>query len=548
MSDNLFLFANNNNGTAEDLGYYRLYNMLINEGETPIRDFQPVLDSNGVPCLMDKVNKKYYYDKNGKGFGCDGYSGVSYLKGDGNSWIDTGIISTNENDFKASVEFKIIETPDAWSSLFGSKYFSFKTYNHTINFELHASGQRANLSMNKKYNLTITTTQAIDNVTSDVLVERNGNIDATASTTSMKIFAGGTGGTLKGVQVYSFKLYKSDELVFDGIPVLDNEGTPCMYDLVTETFFYNQGTGTFSYGIEEEECPPVDYVGYIKNPRTEGVYNEFIKVPNMLFDETWKKIKAKYYTCTDGQNRLWEIFSGRFTLATNYGAFMFGYTNENGENKTLDFFRNVGIAPDNNTMMYFDIEWTPGNFNINGTNQTYEGIAQPQSSGVGRELRLCSNRMRGGMQYFTVYGENDVILLDLHACVDDNGVACVYDTIAKDFIYPVGTNPFTAEGGIIGYTPIKYIESNGTQYIDTGVVPTDNTDIDMVASAVEENALYLMNGLTIDTTYKFKETNTNVEPNLTASDGATLTLGSTYLAYLTEAEIEQAVKNGWTIQ
>ena len=57
-----------------------------------------------------------------------------------------------------------------------------------------------------------------------------------------------------------------------------------------------------------------------------------------------------------------------------------------------------------------------------------------------------------------------------------------------------------------------------------------------------------MNDFYTDTTYKYKETDTTVEPNLTASAGATLTLGSTYMAYLTESEIEQAVDNGWTIQ
>ena len=628
-----------------------------------LRDFQPVLDSNGTPTLMDKVNKKYYYDKNGNGFKYNGYTPVGYLQGDGASWIDTNIYTNpqckyeliqsgtgNEYGIMLSANDEVRIGNASSDGLRGA--YNQVTYTILYSFKNNYGDEGAytiTLDKNKLYleEQLFHEFDTVDNITSYANPLRL--FKAYSSRTDIYQIATN--------RFISLKVWnENNELITHIIPVLDSEGTPCMYDLVTETFFYNQGTGEFSYGIEEDECPPVDYVGYIKNPQTEGVYDEFIKVPNMLFDETWKKIKAKYYTRTNNQSRLWEIFNGRFSLATNYGAFVFGYTNENGENKSLELFRNAGIAPDNNTMMYFDVEWTPGNFNINGINQTYEGIAQSQSGGVGRELRLCSNRMVGGIQYFTVYGENDVILLDLHACVDDNGVACLYDTIAKDFIYPVGTNPFTAEDGIIGYTPIKYIETNGTQYIDTGVVPTDNTDIDMVARAVEgttykldyfesssgfnylipihvdsfnsvitnhsdvtvrldcytesldwwgivniasgetvdfnasyENckhicicfqdtdivklneytfmlnnltdsftsnyledlptcSLYLMNGLTIDTTYNFNEIDTTVEPNLTASAGATLTLGSTYMAFLTETEIEQAINNGWTIE
>ena len=34
----------------------------------------------------------------------------------------------------------------------------------------------------------------------------------------------------------------------NGKPVLDKNGIPCMYDKVTDQFFYNQGTGQFIAG------------------------------------------------------------------------------------------------------------------------------------------------------------------------------------------------------------------------------------------------------------------------------------------------------------
>ena len=39
------------------------------------------------------------------------------------------------------------------------------------------------------------------------------------------------------------KFYINDVLVFDGIPVLDYDMKPAMYDRVTKTLFYNEGSG-----------------------------------------------------------------------------------------------------------------------------------------------------------------------------------------------------------------------------------------------------------------------------------------------------------------
>ena len=51
-----------------------------------------------------------------------------------------------------------------------------------------------------------------------------------------------------GIKIYYFQIYDNDTLVRDFVPVLDYNGVPCMFDKVTETFFYNQGTGDFIAG------------------------------------------------------------------------------------------------------------------------------------------------------------------------------------------------------------------------------------------------------------------------------------------------------------
>ena len=50
------------------------------------------------------------------------------------------------------------------------------------------------------------------------------------------------------MRLYYFKLYNDGVLIRNFIPVLDKNGTPCMYDKVTGQFFYNAGTGNFIAG------------------------------------------------------------------------------------------------------------------------------------------------------------------------------------------------------------------------------------------------------------------------------------------------------------
>lgn len=55
-----------------------------------------------------------------------------------------------------------------------------------------------------------------------------------------------------GGNLYGCKISQDNVLIQNLIPCLDNLGVPCMYDTVSKTTFYNQGTGTFGYKIKEE--------------------------------------------------------------------------------------------------------------------------------------------------------------------------------------------------------------------------------------------------------------------------------------------------------
>lgn len=70
-----------------------------------------------------------------------------------------------------------------------------------------------------------------------------------SSTVTMALFRSkGVSGAYFQGRIYSCKHYSGDELIQDFVPCLDSDGVPCMYDLVTKTAFYNQGSGSFTWG------------------------------------------------------------------------------------------------------------------------------------------------------------------------------------------------------------------------------------------------------------------------------------------------------------
>ena len=93
MSDNLYLFANNNGGQAEGNGSYRLYDMKI-EG-----------DSEGVSSGVNYV-------------GC--------LIGDGASWVDTGIVP--KSNYTIDTEFCVTDLVEHTEYLFGNEQIPGASY------------------------------------------------------------------------------------------------------------------------------------------------------------------------------------------------------------------------------------------------------------------------------------------------------------------------------------------------------------------------------------------------------------------------------------
>ena len=70
---------------------------------------------------------------------------------------------------------------------------------------------------------------------------------------SVYLFALNQNGSLEassfytGMKLYYWKYWHNGTLTQHLIPVLDNNFIPCLYDLISENYYYNAGSGEFIY-------------------------------------------------------------------------------------------------------------------------------------------------------------------------------------------------------------------------------------------------------------------------------------------------------------
>lgn len=82
----------------------------------------------------------------------------------------------------------------------------------------------------------------------------------------------------------------------------------------------------------------------------------------------------------------------------------------------------------------------------------------------------------------------DTLIRDFIPILDQNNVAYLYDKVEKKFYYNSGTGTFNykkKDSQNMQLTKVNYIESTGTQYIDTGVKLNQNSKVEMEIALAE---------------------------------------------------------------
>lgn len=80
-------------------------------------------------------------------------------------------------------------------------------------------------------------------------------------------------------RLYAAEITEGEKIAMNFIPVLDDTGTPCMYDKVSHQSYYNSGSGDFIYPIDEYDTQTLDLDDVVYGKMTEYGIRRLYKVP-----------------------------------------------------------------------------------------------------------------------------------------------------------------------------------------------------------------------------------------------------------------------------
>ena len=192
----------------------------------------------------------------------DTYAPIEYLESTGTQYIDTGVIPNTNTSSLVDFEYTNWQRgtgTQVYYNVIGSRTSNVSIDQYSWTFEPYSGSAYAGFGVEEAdlgkslFKLNVRTVIYMDKYywKKDGIVYASFKDGIIESTYPMFLFGRSTSGKLannSAAKIYHTKIYDNNVLVRNFIPVLDKDGTPCMYDLVEHKFYYNAGTGDFIAG------------------------------------------------------------------------------------------------------------------------------------------------------------------------------------------------------------------------------------------------------------------------------------------------------------
>lgn len=375
------------------------------------------------------------------------YTQVKYLESNGTQYIDTGFYPTSTN-VVIKVKFRHLTIGTTGRAVFGNYrgsgyyrtvatahggkwYFSGlnpSPYTYTLG-NIH----EVELKMNAPETESRTGTYEIWE--NDSLVGSGSNMGTYPSTTTtyktMYLFTQHSSTQIEiptaNARIYYFQIYDNDELVRDFIPVLDPNNVPCMYEKVSQTYYYNAGTGTFLY----EEIAPKTYteLDYIEATGTQYIDTRFVATNNT-------KVEIELSDVTGDDKPIYsastEWNSAKYILTSQDNAFNWWYRNKNTFGN-MSATGKISISTYRNTVILNGSTITSDNANRSITSLTNLYLfATPNGQRNPNSFKLHSCKIYDG----------GVLIRNLIPVLDKDNTPCLYDKLNDEYLYNAGTGTF----------------------------------------------------------------------------------------------------------
>ena len=252
----------------------KLYSFKIHNGATFVRDFIPAKDSDGVVCLYDQISGGFFYNQGEGEFTAkkrdEQFTRLSYIESTGEQYIDTGLHTSswqngvsynNAGNFYMDIKFEWTDDTKQ-GYIFGAtmsndkyKYRLYKSTSNNLVFQCsEATHNIESLQTGKIYNVRLGN-QYITDLDTDTVLAGSIQTGYPSYINSMindyfRVFTSSASYTKATMKLYSLTIFNGQDVVRDFVPCKKPDGIVCLYDNVTETYFYNAGTGDFIAGEE----------------------------------------------------------------------------------------------------------------------------------------------------------------------------------------------------------------------------------------------------------------------------------------------------------
>lgn len=508
----LTLFGMNNNTDGDTYSAKcKVKSCKLWDNKVLVRDYVAAIDENNTPFMFDRVTHRAFLNSGSDTFLYgnlvyipklrlikergnpakalpEGYTELAYIESSGTQYLDTGIKGKNNLEYCTKVNFPYLST--GGSNGIGGEYLTAAAAyigmvraNGHYTYLYHSTAIETNttLVINTDYEIYSRQYAGDQKVYINGALASSGTIGNTF-TSSRNIFLFAVCSTNDAADVYGSlkmyycKIYDNGTLVRDFVPALDPTGKPCMYDLVSKAPFYNQAaTGDdFSYGMLSKPR----LISYIEATGTQMI-QPLVYVNS---GDTFTLEVQGSFTETTGYSQFMGVNGGAYFGLTPTGYYTVGEASDSA----------TGVLADTNCHT-FSMTATIGSdvensLLIDGIKYTYT------RSNTAGDVRLfdCYNSYRCRFRLYRakIYKGTELVR-DLIPAINSNNYGCLYDTITHSYYNNTGSGSFkvgenktynltrTFPNWLEGYTLLNYIESTGTQYINTGIIPTDVTGFEI---------------------------------------------------------------------
>lgn len=466
------------------------------------------------------------------------YQEVEYIESTGTQYIDTGIADTQYITAHLDMQFTEQSSSTmiiiAWSTGAG-RWFGKGSYN------TYSAGNDAvsniDALLRKEIDVFFTSSKTgftIDGVTYQKSI-------TSSRSNGYTMFAGRNVNT--GVSFFaSAKLYKAT-IQENGVTIRDLvpcyrkiDNKPGLYDLVNDVFYTNDGTGEFNVGADVIVLP-ADYqrVEYVESTGTQYI-NTGVKVSTnnkiimdlQFTDTTYQQINGGYY--------IYRASGTSYTIRNDIGVgstdmfFMGASSTSITTNVTADTNRHIFMV--NATTG----EWSIDNVSGSVTPDSHSDYEVTLLIGA-RSGRNVNGRVLAPATYceekiynVKIYTSGNLVRDFIPCYRKIDNVAGLYDVVNDVFYTNSGSGSFTVGPDIItipsGYQKVEYIQSSGTQYIQTSVAPSDSFRMDLRTYTTCGDSYYCA-GVRASSKIYFGQTGTTTNNRVSASVNGTSVNAST---------------------